>query len=457
MAACGDSTAPPPPSVPTSVAVTPSSLDFESFTDTAQLTATVRDQQGAALGGVTVTWESSAPDVATVSPSGLVTSVGNGSATVTARAGAATGSAAVSVEQVARSLAFLSAADSLMVGDSIRMSAEALDGAGVVVTEAALEWTSSDPSIVRVTVDGWVFARIPGIVEITVALGDLAASTSLVSLPLPPPWRSRHSTIHQRGPLARQHQLADRRSSVRVAWVELDDDGRVAHLVLAGNGLIGAIPPEIGSLVDLISLHLGLNDLSGPIPAEIKALRQLASLGLTYGGVTGVIPRKSVNSKAWCGWGCSETTSRDRSRRKSATREPQTPRPLLQPAHRPIPPQIGNLAGLEYLALCGIDSNPEQSNRLTGTIPPEIGNLTRLRHLNLGANLLSGPIPPEIGNLTSLDSLGLYSNMLTGIPAEIGNLDGLLFLSAYGNRLTGPIPAEIGNLVNLETLNLGIG
>ncbi len=42
------------------------------------------------------------------------------------------------------------------------------------------------------------------------------------------------------------------------------------------------------------------------------------------------------------------------------------------------------------------------NNQLSGEIPPELGNLAGLEWLDLGGNQLSGEIPPELGNLYSL-------------------------------------------------------
>ena len=115
----------------------------------------------------------------------------------------------------------------------------------------------------------------------------------------------------------------------------------------------------------------------------------------------------------------------------------------------PIPPELGNLTGLE-----GVDL---YSNGLSGPIPPELGNLTSLRGLTLSRNRLTGPVPPELGNLSSLTSLELHSNDLTGpIPPELGNLTSLRgWLTLEDNYLTGPIPPELGNLTSLRGLTLG--
>src|SRR5207249_11935984 len=65
---------------------------------TVQLTATLKDANGNPLTGRTVAWVSSAPTVATVSQTGLVTDVADGgTATITATSEAKSGSAAITI------------------------------------------------------------------------------------------------------------------------------------------------------------------------------------------------------------------------------------------------------------------------------------------------------------------------------------------------------------------------
>ena len=95
-------------------------------------------------------------------------------------------------------------------------------------------------------------------------------------------------------------------------------------------------------------------------------------------------------------------------------------------------------------------------NRLNGEIPPEFGNLTGLQYLDLNNNRLMGEIPPELGNLGSLIELNLEGNELTGeLPPELGNLYSLERLNLSWNRLTGEIPPELGILLfNLDQLSI---
>ena len=81
--------------------------------------------------------------------------------------------------------------------------------------------------------------------------------------------------------------------------------------------------------------------------------------------------------------------------------------------------------------------------------------MTQLQGLFLTTNRLSGPIPPELGQLSGLDALELHDNQLSGpIPPELGRLTGLDSLSLSGNRLSGPIPVDLGNLTRLTLLTI---
>ena len=91
----------PTPTVATSITLSEDSLSFASLGETAQLSATVTDQNGLlmASASASVTWVSLRPEVATVDSTGLVTSVADGSATITATSGSLNATVTVTVEQ----------------------------------------------------------------------------------------------------------------------------------------------------------------------------------------------------------------------------------------------------------------------------------------------------------------------------------------------------------------------
>jgi len=97
LGACGGGSKPvtEPPTV-ASVEISPSSSSIE-LGRTSSLTATPRTAAGEAVNGVSVTWTSSSPGVATVGNDGTVVSVAIGSVTITAAASGKSGTATVDV------------------------------------------------------------------------------------------------------------------------------------------------------------------------------------------------------------------------------------------------------------------------------------------------------------------------------------------------------------------------
>ena len=151
----------------------------------------------------------------------------------------------------------------------------------------------------------------------------------------------------------RDRWLSDRHMGT---WfgVTVNTDGRVSELVMPENGLTGELPPEIGTLAELVNLSLHHNSLEGEIPSELADLTELNTLSLGGNQLSGDIP-------AW----------------------------------------LGDLADLETLNL--------SQNQLTGEIPSELADLPRLRWLGLSVNALSGCIPAGLRSVerTDLHGVGL--------------------------------------------------
>ena len=201
-------------------------------------------------------------------------------------------------------------------------------------------------------------------------------------------------------------------------------DTLVTRVNLASNNLVGVLPSELSSLINLIKLDLNFNQLVDGIPLELGNLSQLIELLLRGNQLSGSIPIELGNL--------------------SNLKILLLGSNLLSGS---IPIQLGNLGSLEQLLL--------DKNQLTGSIPSEIGGLSNLIRINLTTNQLTGTIPAEIASLSNLITLELYSNQLSGtIPLEIGNLSSLVNIQLQFNELTGSIPTTLGNLNNLSTLIL---
>ena len=248
----------------------------------------------------------------------------------------------------------------------------------------------------------------------------------------------------------------------RVTGLDLDDRqltgaipaelGRLVNLqalYLSQNRLTGPIPASLGRLVNLQVLYLWGNELTGPIPASLGGLSNLRFLSLAQNRLTGPVP-------AWLG-----RLSNLQYLILAENELTGTITPELGSLYNlqwlylsdnqltgTIPPRLRWLFNLERLILWG--------NELTGTIPTELGSLSNLQVLSLSGNELTGTVPTYLGSFYNLQELYLWGNELTGpIPAELGSLYNLQELYLSGNKLTGPIPAQLGNLYNLQVLSLG--
>lgn len=174
----------------------------------------------------------------------------------------------------------------------------------------------------------------------------------------------------------------------------LREPDRVCNLFLPNQGLI-RLPPEIGTLSNLVDLELRNNQLT-ELPAEIGKLSNLSSLNLSHNRLSR------------------------------------------------LPPEIGRLHNLTGLYL--------EQNEIAA-LPPEIGTLQNLRDLRVSANYHLSDLPAEIGQLTNLRELLIDHNKIQHLPSTIGRLEKLEVLDAEGNNLT-ELPDEVIDLHHLRTLGL---
>ncbi len=182
----GDDPAQPEPARPTTVTVTPATAELTALGASVQLSARVLDQNGQAMAGANVTWASSDAAVATVNPNGLVTAVGIGGATVTATAGAASGEAVVTVMQAPSSVVVSPPADSVAVGDTLRLVAEAFDQNENRVESVEFTWSSSDSSVATVDGSGLVRGVAEGVASVTATAASARGTAGITVTRRPP-------------------------------------------------------------------------------------------------------------------------------------------------------------------------------------------------------------------------------------------------------------------------------
>ena len=147
LAACGggDGGGTAPPSVTSVVITAPATApSFQTLTRTVQFTAVARDAALAIVAGAIITWNSTNMAVATVSGSGLVTAVGNGTTQVTASAsGIPSPALTVTVTQVVAAVNVTPAAVAFgAIGSTRLLTATVVDSSGAAVPGApAATWS----------------------------------------------------------------------------------------------------------------------------------------------------------------------------------------------------------------------------------------------------------------------------------------------------------------------------
>ena len=582
-ASCGDDAV--EPITPTTVTVSPASATLQSLGETVQLTATVQDQNGQAMSGITLSWTSGDPQLGTVSSSGLVTAVANGTVTVTATAGSVAGSATLTVEQVPADVAV--ASDSLVlgaIGDTVRVEATFADANGHAIADAGAEWTSADPAVATVDGSGLVTAVANGTVAVTVTAGSVSGSVSVTVDQIPAEVLVQPAT----------DTLVASGDTLRLSADALDSNGNAvagAVFAWASNDTLVAVVDDEGLVTGVSAGEVEVTATSegstgrarltvaAPVPTTaaispdtvaFTALGQTARLAAEVRDQVGrVMEREPVSWSSGdtlvatvdsaglvTATGTGATTVAATAGSASATAvvtvTQSAGRVVVSPTAATIAlgdtlrltaeafDENGHAVGdAEFdwsstdLSVARVDGqglvtgvgegratvtvevdgaratteitveNPDRAalvalynatdgpnwedntkwltdaplgewygvdtdasgrvaslvlrdQALRGELPPQLGDLSNLRILDLFLNNLTGLIPPELGDLANLQRLILGRNfrLSSPIPPELGNLGQLEHLDLQSLNLTGTIPPELGNLTKLKTLAL---
>ena len=178
LAACSGGSSEPDPVVGT-VEVTPNTASPQ-VGETVQLGAAVKDTDGNLMSGQSVTWTSSANNVASVSASGLVTAASLGIATISASAGGKTGNATITINPPPiASITVTPVNDTLLEGETVQLTATMRDNAGNIVTDRTVTWTSTAPNVATVNSSGLVTAIEDGIATVSAGADQRSATATI--------------------------------------------------------------------------------------------------------------------------------------------------------------------------------------------------------------------------------------------------------------------------------------
>ncbi|NIX19335.1 MAG: S8 family serine peptidase, partial [Actinobacteria bacterium] len=180
LVACGgDSESPTSGSALASIQIRPAAASVNALGATQEFSAEGRDGSGSPMPGVSFTWTSSATDIATVDASGVATAVGNGTATIRARADGVTGSTTLTVRQEVAAVILTGRELLDAIGDTARFETAPVDAHSNPVGGRTVEWTSSDEDVATIDASGVVTAVADGSTRIKATVDGVADSTTL--------------------------------------------------------------------------------------------------------------------------------------------------------------------------------------------------------------------------------------------------------------------------------------
>lgn len=243
-----------PPAPVATIVVTPNTPTL-LVDSTLQFVATLRSASGAVLTGRSVTWETSAPGVATVgSASGVVRGVAAGSATITARSEGQAGSTVVTI-QVApvATITVAPATPSIAINGTVQLSATLRDAAGTVLTGRAVSWETSAIATASVDGSGRVTGVAAGSATITARSEGKSGSTVVTVQAVPAPVATitvapNAPTINLNATQQLTATLRDASGTVLTGRAVTWETSAAAVASVDGNGLVRGVAPGTATI-----------------------------------------------------------------------------------------------------------------------------------------------------------------------------------------------------------------
>jgi uncharacterized protein YjdB len=173
-----------PNPIVTTVTVSPASASI-AVGGTSALQATVKDQNGNAMTGQTVTWSTSNAAAAAVSSTGIVTGVAAGSTTITATSSGVSGTSAITVTvgppppPVVTTVTVAPTAATVVAGATTTLQATVKDQNGSVMTGQAVTWSTNNAAAATVNSSGVVTGVAAGSATITATSSGKTGTSSI--------------------------------------------------------------------------------------------------------------------------------------------------------------------------------------------------------------------------------------------------------------------------------------
>ena len=178
---------------PITLTVAPSTVSFITLTppapsiqvrQTQQFIATATDASGTPISGLTPTWRSSAPTVASIDSAGLATGLAQGTATITATNGTVTSNPiTLTVAPSTVSVITLTPpAPSIQVQQTQQFVATAMDASGMPISGLTFTWAASSPTVASIDSTGLATGLAQGTATITATNGTMTSNQGTLTV-----------------------------------------------------------------------------------------------------------------------------------------------------------------------------------------------------------------------------------------------------------------------------------
>ncbi|KAG5027870.1 hypothetical protein JHK87_011384 [Glycine soja] len=183
---------------------------------------------------------------------------------------------------------------------------------------------------------------------------------------------------------------------------------KLRQLVLAGNNLEGEVPANYGRLSELLIFDASRNNLSGVFPSTLGLLDSLLKLDFSNNMLEGELPRELGRLK--------NLTLLDISHNKLRGGLVRTIKELVSLKHLVLSnnPIGGDLLGVKWENFQNLEALDLSNIGLEGSVPMSMAKMKRLRFLDLSNNDLCGSLSRSLEKLPCLTALHVNGNNLTG-------------------------------------------
>ena len=171
--------------VPAAVVIVPPASTDITVGQTLNLVASVKSTTGQDISSLVITWSTSDPLIATVSPAGIVTANRPGTVVISGSASGRSASITLNVKSPPISTVIVSLKNAIQVGESITAAAIASDASGNTIDGNPINWSSTNPGVAIVSATGVVIGISAGTTTINANVAGVLGSAPVTVTGIP--------------------------------------------------------------------------------------------------------------------------------------------------------------------------------------------------------------------------------------------------------------------------------